>query len=418
MKSEVLQMLMTAKVLLNTAQDLCFVDDKSTASSGLIVLQDSLELTFLACLIEIGVDEAKNLGKISFDSLMSELKKASITIPKSGTLAAINKQRVIVKHYGQIAELSTVANYYNAGQYAINEVLKQIIGKTLQDVMLYELIRKPETRQFLEEAVQNLEDQKYDKVLENVRKAIYIEIEYEYCIYGWKDSSPTETFFEGIMRGGDKAPFYSKSSKWISENVDEPFKYVQLDHNCIRQDLMEWGANTQDFFNIWRLTPSVVSFGDSGWLVEQVVNEHVVTEETARYCLDRAVTLLSKKQAHLDLGRYVPNAGRSPSAITTTDTVNVYNKALTDSEVLETLSENIVFQVNSIVPGLDGLGKFAQIFTIHNKESEITSGFIEFHKCKMVDESEVEAMMESIGKMKKEDTSTVKDSAEQSKKGE
>ena len=67
MKPEVLQTLLTAKVLLNKAQEMCFVEDKFTASSGLIVLQDAIELIFLGALIEKSVDEIKSIESLSFD---------------------------------------------------------------------------------------------------------------------------------------------------------------------------------------------------------------------------------------------------------------------------------------------------------------------------------------------------------------
>lgn len=70
MKVEVLQTLLTAKVLLNKAQELCLVKDKYTASSGLIILQNALKLILLAALIEKGVDEKKALESFSFDQLI------------------------------------------------------------------------------------------------------------------------------------------------------------------------------------------------------------------------------------------------------------------------------------------------------------------------------------------------------------
>jgi len=72
------------------------------------VLQDALELILLAVLIEKGVDEKKGLENFSFDQLIGELKKEGVRVPKSGTLKALNKQRVIIKHYGQVSEPQTV----------------------------------------------------------------------------------------------------------------------------------------------------------------------------------------------------------------------------------------------------------------------------------------------------------------------
>jgi len=269
MKPEVLQTLMTAKVLLNKAQELCFVEDKFTASSGLIVLQDAIELIFLGVLIEKSVDEIKSIESFSFDQLIGELKKQDVKVIKSGTLKALNKQRVIIKHYGQVSEPQTVGNYYNVAQEAANSVLEQVIGKKIDQIVLNELIRNEETSKYLTEACEALEQEKYFKCLVSVRKAIYIEIEQDYCIYEWSKDDSTAWVLFGLSAGGRNAPHYTKNKEWIEKNVSNPFDYIQRDHDRIRQDLLEWGASTQDFWNLWRLTPEVMRLEkDSDWLLK------------------------------------------------------------------------------------------------------------------------------------------------------
>ncbi|RYZ96770.1 MAG: hypothetical protein EOO68_16335, partial [Moraxellaceae bacterium] len=88
--------------------------DRHSCSAALILLQDALEIVMLALLVELGVDEQKTLETKSFDDLIGELRKVKVRVPKSGTLKALNKERVIVKHYGQLAEPLTVQNYAEA----------------------------------------------------------------------------------------------------------------------------------------------------------------------------------------------------------------------------------------------------------------------------------------------------------------
>ncbi len=76
-----------------------------------MVLQDAIEAVFYAILIELGIDESKSLERKGFDELIGELKAADIPVPKSGTLKAIKQQRVLTKHYAQVAEPITVRNY-------------------------------------------------------------------------------------------------------------------------------------------------------------------------------------------------------------------------------------------------------------------------------------------------------------------
>src|SRR3989442_13071781 len=99
MKETTVNSLVVARTLFEQASSLCTSDDRHLASAGLVVLQDALELAFYALLIERGVDETKNLESKSFDELVGELKKEGVSVPKSGTLKALNKQRVLTKHY-------------------------------------------------------------------------------------------------------------------------------------------------------------------------------------------------------------------------------------------------------------------------------------------------------------------------------
>lgn len=97
MKPSTLHSLITAKAVFNAAKSLISSDNVYSCSAGIILLQDTLELIILALLYELGIDEQKNLESKSFDELIGELKKAEVPVPKSGTIKALNKQRVITK---------------------------------------------------------------------------------------------------------------------------------------------------------------------------------------------------------------------------------------------------------------------------------------------------------------------------------
>jgi hypothetical protein len=389
MKPEVLQTLLTAKVLLNKAQELCFVEDKFTASSGLIILQDAMELIFLAALVEIGVDEQKSLENFSFDQLIGELKTQGINVIKSGTLKALNKQRVIIKHYGQVSEPQTVGTYYAVAHQAANEVLEQVVGKGLHQVVLNELIRNEETNKYLTDACEALEQEKYFKCLTNIRKAIFIEIEQDYCIYEWRNSEPNEPLglLEFARRGGTKAPYYTRNKAWIEQNVNDPYDYIQRDHDRIRQDLLEWGASTQDFWNVWRLTPEVMRLSkESDWLLKGELKYlyQAATKQNAIFCLDRAVTLISKKQSHHGLARWLDYSARDHLKVRLKGQSTLFKKASSSSEVLAHLPENNVYDANSVVPGMDGNGRYVSIFHIQNVEPNFLSGYVDIDSCELL----------------------------------
>jgi len=102
------------------------------SSAGLILLQDALEIIFLSMLVERDVDEQKPLESKTFDELIGELKKVGVTVPKSGTLKALNKQRVITKHYGQLAEPLTVQTYAEAVDTAVEAIVLEVLGSDIE----------------------------------------------------------------------------------------------------------------------------------------------------------------------------------------------------------------------------------------------------------------------------------------------
>ena len=75
MLNEIIQTLVTAKILFSKSQELCFSENKYNASAGLIILQDAVELVIHACLSELKVDHSKNLDHSSFDNLLGDLNK-------------------------------------------------------------------------------------------------------------------------------------------------------------------------------------------------------------------------------------------------------------------------------------------------------------------------------------------------------
>ena len=73
LKESTLQTLITARALLEEAERHCTQGDRYLATAGLIVLQDAVELVFLAALIEKDVDEERNVEKLSFDEMIAAM---------------------------------------------------------------------------------------------------------------------------------------------------------------------------------------------------------------------------------------------------------------------------------------------------------------------------------------------------------
>jgi hypothetical protein len=187
MKSEVLNALLTASTLFDAARRQCPVRDRHIASAGLVVLQGAVELVFYGCLLEMGVDESKAVESFTFYQLVGERKRLGLVVVKSGTLKAMNKQRVLIKHHAQLAEPAAAQQYFDASRLATDGLLMQVIGKPLRQVLLADAITKAELRTLVEEATTCIEQRRCMDSLIATRKVLFPAVETEYDIARWKD---------------------------------------------------------------------------------------------------------------------------------------------------------------------------------------------------------------------------------------
>ncbi|MFT0172648.1 hypothetical protein ACLKMY_27200 [Paraburkholderia mimosarum] len=304
MKETTLQILITARALMEQSERNCVLGDRYLATAGLIVLQDAVELVFLAVLIEAEVDEARAIEKLSFDEMIAAMGQLGIKVPKSGTLRAMNKLRVTAKHYGQVMEPVTVQGHLNAAKLAIDSVLQSAVGKPLREVFLTELVGKTYSRPFLDEAASALAAGDYLESLIATRKAFFVDFERDYCIYDYRDGA-SGRHLGGLMLlalSGWKAPYWTRAAEWISANVKTPFDYVQINTDTWRMDAMEWGINTQMLNNIRRMTPDVVQLKSNGdWYIRQdaAYEANSANRENASACLDQTIEAIRRKHEHI-----------------------------------------------------------------------------------------------------------------------
>lgn len=365
MKSTTVDSLRIARTLIEEATDLCTSADRHLASSGLMILQDALELVFYSSLIELGVDEARNLESKSFDELIGELKKAGVAVPKSGTLKALNKQRVLTKHYAQVAEPRTVQGYFEVAQEAVEAIVMKTIGRSLRDLYLSDFLNNGRAKNHLKTAEVFVEGRQFFKALIEIRKAIFLEFELAYCIHQWKDEDDNESVGGLAMfgRGGWKAAYWKRNRKWIEEHISKPTDYVQIDRDQWRMDALEYGVNTAELGNLQRLTPAVFQErSDAPWSVTYGASfeNEAANEANAKYCLDRAIAIILKKQEHTGTrrtaGHYTPL--QAPESYLGCP---LFKKADSSSEEVHVVIKGYEYIVREIVGGFDGLEKFVLI---------------------------------------------------------
>jgi len=383
MKSEVLNALLTARALFDVARRQCAVRDRHIASAGLVVLQDGVELVFYACLIEIGVDESKAVESFTFDQLIGELKRAGLVVAKSGTLKAMNKQRVLIKHHAQLAEPAAVQHYFDASLLATDGLLTKVIGKPLQQVVLADAITKTELRILVTEATAHIEERRYMDALITTRKVLFLALEADYDIARWKDydSAQPATKFEHLLV--NKAPYYTRNKQWIKDHVRNPLDYLQLDLKGVEAEMIGLGLDPEEFLNVWRLTPQVYPVSDNAWSIKmEPRNQSSATEETARYCLDVVISILLRQQLRKSLSRFPEYRSWKVRLLRSQA---VLKRASLDSEHAGVMLEegavcNSLFQVT----GFDGIREFVYVFSFERGgEPHFFEGYIPIEACEL-----------------------------------
>lgn len=269
-------------------------------------------------------------------------------------MKALNKQRVITKHYGQLAEPATVQGYAEAAEIAIDSIVPQVLGKDFREIFLTDLMEEGEARDFLTQAATLVGQGHLLDALIAIRKAIFVEIEHEYAINKWADADPNEKF--GLMsmaRGGMKAPYWKQNREWIEKNVSDPLDYIQVDHERLRLDGMEWGVNTAELENLRRLTPDVFRPEKGGaWHVKYDLQfpPNEATASNARYCLDRAISILLRKQQHTKTKRWPSRDVRFDPPTIYLD-APVFERASQESKVVHHVTSDYEYTTRSIVTG-------------------------------------------------------------------
>ena len=362
MKQSTIESMLIARSLFEQAGPLCLSEDRHLASAGLIIIQDCLEIVFYALLLEKNLDETFDLNKKTFDELLSLLNKSGYSVPKSTTIRALNKQRVIVKHHGQLAEPITVATYYKCAEYVIENLVLKVLGKRFREIFLTDLLQDGEAKNHLKAAEEFISQREYINALIEIRKSIFIEFESNYSLHGWReiDKNLDEPLgMKFLARGGLKTHRWMRNKQWVDNNVSDPTKYVQINFEDWRIDALEYGINTAELNNLQRLTPAVFRTrkGES-WAVKinSFFTQNEACEADSKYCLDRAISIISKKQRHIGIAREPSEGKRLNPQIYLGE--HLYKRATTKSEVIHTISLKINYEIEELVDGFESPEKF------------------------------------------------------------
>ncbi|GGK70496.1 hypothetical protein [Amphritea balenae] len=374
MKSSTLNTLMVAKSIYGETKYLVNSGDKHSCTAGIILLQDFVELVVLSVLDELDVDEQRNLESKSFDELLGELKRQGVKIIKSGTIKALNKQRVISKHYGQLSEPASVVNYYTSAVIFVDHLLKEVIGSTLQEIFLTDILKDGIVKDSVRGAISLSEGNKYLDALVELRKAFFLSYEYEYSVYGWRNQDKNANALSGLLGlgfgGGMKAHYWTRNSEWVNENVKKPIDYVQINHEQLKIDCMEWGVSTVDIKNFRRLTPEIIKTEEGVWHTDYdpnfVANE--TTQENFNYCLDLVLDFLLKKQ-EFESSKKWPKREKSLPSPPVYIGKPLYEKPDQTSKVILYVQKNYLYRVDRVLTGFNHTEKYLYVY-LYQEDSE------------------------------------------------
>lgn len=377
MKQETISAMLVAKVLWRKAFELSFSNEPIQSSTGLIILQDSVELFFLASLFEMGCNNMKDVG---FEKIVSKLEELGIAIPELTKIKALNKERVIVKHYGQIGNPGTIHGYFIAAKESVNSVLKQVISKTIDEIVVADQLSDSEIRTHFIEAERNIENREFFQALISIRKGIYLAFEQDYNIEAFHNINiDNQDLLFHLFSGGYKAPYYARNKEWIEKNVNDPFGYIQIDYDKMKLDLLEMGIDTIDYENISRLTPKVIFLKCSKqWhfdaSVEHLLNDN--EEDTSKYCIETAIMMVLKKESFHKQRKYLSHAWTNKIFAKIPIGTNVFRKAIETSEVVFSTAEETLLHIDSVLIGLDFKNKWIKVHSTLDKCSPFISGYV------------------------------------------
>lgn len=375
MKDSTLHTLMVAKAILGETKYLVNSGDKHSCTAGIILLQDFVELVVLASLDELDVDEQRSLESKSFDELLGELKKQGIPIIKSGTIKALNKQRVISKHYGQLSEPASVINYFNVALNFVDALLEKVVGKKFQEIFLTDLLKEGAVKALVQGSIALAEEEKYLDALIELRKAFFSAYENEYSVYSWRNQDKNQKAAGGLpglaLRGGMKAHYWTRSKQWIEENVKKPTDYIQINYEQLKIDCMEWGLSTVDVENFRRLTPEVVQSEIDSWHFDYDTNfvANEANAENYRYCLDLLIDFLLKKQEH-DSSRKWPKREKSIPAPPVYIGKPIFEQPAQTSQIVHEVQEGYLYSVDRVVSGFDTNERYLYVHLYQEVEGQ------------------------------------------------
>lgn len=353
LSESVIKKIQMAKLFYELGSD-CFriIENVERVGVGIILLQDSLELFLIAICEYLKVDYNPTNIKFNqyFEKIESKLKKKmpNETIPLKSEMLKLNRQRINIKHYGNLPNIDDCKNLNNYVYSFFIELSKRYLKVDFNSISLINLLNEDNIRDLMKQAEVNLENHNYGECQINCRKALYLDFEKQFDIRPFEkykeDTQNKSAISIALSMPYSLAPEYAQNKQYIRKNVKEPTDYIVVNDSKLQTDLLTYRILPVDLWNIFRLTPKVYYFEEGkDWAIKDEFIDDNYNEKNAEYCFRKTVNILLIKQEYINKQKFKENRFEYVQIRDTN--AKIFNRASTDSKVNFTMKKGTQYNI-------------------------------------------------------------------------
>jgi len=370
------------------------MENSEETNLGIVLLQDSVELFLIGICeyLKISYDPSS----ISFPAYLDIIKKSKKTfdeeknkvvinqekkdVPFKKDLINMNKMRVDIKHYGKLFIPDDCIEIKERMHSFFIAASRLYFGLEFDEISLVNVLEEGEIKSYFKEAENHLINKKYFDCMINCRKILYRLFEQKYDIRVFAK----EKLVDQVLTNEELQKLYSyieapekvKSKDYIDRNVSNPTDYIVLDDMKLNMELLMYGINTVDFYNVIKHTPKVYFFKEENrWAIKKNIN-YKITKDIANYCFRKTLnfTLLVRKKRKQDKeiiqsGIGIPIKGQE---------WEMFSKALTTSKIICKMKKEVKYNIFPLeeVDGLKENKKYIRVLLVKNDDNNIFYGYL------------------------------------------
>lgn len=276
----------------------------------------------------------------------------------------------MAKHDSVVPDRSEMPGFIVTVREFLEEVSILVFDVDFRVVSLIDALPEGLPRNFLHEAQNAFENNDFGNTLIACRKAIYHQYEKSYDARPFLNSE-----VGGLAAFASKVPSYARNMQFLSKYVREPADYIVLDHSRIDSELVKNGLDSNQFWNIWRLTPRIYLADESHWIIRHEPDkvEGPALKENAAYVLESSVDhfiALSRARARQrTVGSSLWTVTSGPSG------ARLFLKASKNSEVTDAIPPGVSLTVEGATEGLEDETIFWKVMSSFREHGKWYTGY-------------------------------------------